>query len=258
MDDYVTVMPLTWKRRFGISYLRQPWFTQQLGIFSTGLVQSNDVTLFMNSIPQRFRYIDIQLNTTNALVSESFNINLRNNFVLDLSPSYIQLQSNYHRNCRRNIQKAIHQGLYVKSGPGPSVFTGYIKKNLDPSLRKNKGLFEIMPGIIQATLERSCGTVLGVYDRREELNAAGWFVNISGRCLFMVCASTAQGKKKQAMYLLVDHMIREKAGNMVAFDFTGSSMPGIAYFNTGFGAEQQIYQAVKKNRLPWMMRMFKK
>ena len=34
MDDYRFIMPLIWKRKYGIRYIYQPYYTQQLGIFS--------------------------------------------------------------------------------------------------------------------------------------------------------------------------------------------------------------------------------
>ncbi len=37
-DDYLAVMPLTHGHKFGIDYLYQPYFTQQLGIFSLSTV----------------------------------------------------------------------------------------------------------------------------------------------------------------------------------------------------------------------------
>ena len=81
--------------------------------------------------------------------------------------------------------------------------------------------------------------------------AAGWFVYTPERCLFLVCASTSEGKRNQAMYLLVDHVIRSKSGSGLIFDFTGSNIPGVAYFNSGFGAVKSYYPTVKRNNLPW-------
>jgi hypothetical protein len=257
MDDYSAVLPITWKSRLGIYYLCQPWFTQQLGIFSADMPRKDTISYFLSAIPGKFRLVDIQLNTSNNVVSDEFAVNYRANFILDLSPRYIQIESNYHRNCRRNVQKALCAGLYVKQGPGPSVFSRFIQRNLDRSLSENSGLFETLPAIVQTTIERGYGTIYGAYDRREDLSAAGWFVNIFGRNLFMVCASTATGKKDHAMSLLVDHMIREKAGSPGIFDFTGSNIPGVAYFNTGFGAVRQFYPVIKRNRLPWFVRLFK-
>lgn len=256
-DDYSAVFPVTRKSRLGFSYLCQPWFTQQLGIFSAERPGKDTVSSFLDLLKGTYRLIDIQLNTTNEVDSDEFAVTYRANYVLDLSPRYIQIESNYHRNCRRNIQKALRAGLSVKEGPGPSVFSRFIQRNLDRSLSENSGLFETLPAIVQATLERGFGTIYGVYDRREVLRAAGWFVNIFGRNLFMVCASTEDGKKNHAMSLLVDHTIREKAGSRCLFDFTGSNIQGVAYFNAGFGATRQLYPAIKRNKLPWFVRIFK-
>jgi hypothetical protein len=258
MDDYAAVMPLTWKHRFGFYYLRQPWFTQQLGIFSAQNLTLEQVAFFLDSIPDKYRFIDIQLNVENAYGLNGNLVSFRANYILDLSADYIRVKSNYHRNCRRNVQKAVHSGLNVKKGPGPYIFSGFIKNNLDRSLSENAGMFETMPLLIQATIDRSYGIIYGVYNHTEELNAAGWFVNIFGRSIFMVCASTEAGKKNQAMSLLVDHVISEKAGTNTVFDFTGSNMQGVAYFNSGFGAVRQLYPVIKKNNLPWMLKLIKK
>ncbi|MDP4600608.1 MAG: hypothetical protein NWS84_05650, partial [Polaribacter sp.] len=34
LNDYEAVMPLPWKKKFGLKYITQPYFCQQLGIFS--------------------------------------------------------------------------------------------------------------------------------------------------------------------------------------------------------------------------------
>jgi hypothetical protein len=83
-------------------------------------------------------------------------------------------------------------------------------------------------------------------------------VEAAGRYTFLVCASTPEGKKNQAMFLLVDDALREKAGSGLVYDFAGSNLPGISYFNQGFGANESFYTAVNRNLLPWPLRMFKR
>ena len=259
LNDYEAVMPLTTKRRFGYDYLFQPPLTQQLGIFSIRILDQDECELFFNSIPAYFSYIDIQLNTVNNHVNVGFTVTLRSNYVLDLTQEYIYLASNYHRNCRRNVQKAVHAGLYVKQVPGPTVFSGFVKNNLEQQLSvSTHNLYAILQEITGKCIQHKCGEILGVYDRTGDLQASGWFVYTESRILFVVCASTRKGKGSQAMYLLVDHAIREKAGSGLLFDFTGSNIPGVAYFNTGFGAIKTTYPAIKKNILPWPVRLFKR
>lgn len=258
-DDYSAVMPLTRNRKLGISYLFQPFFTQQLGVFSPLNQSLIDISLFLNAIPSSFRYIDIQLNSGNIPTAPQFNYTSRRNCILDLSPSYDQLAGSYHRNCRRNIRKAIHAGLRVKPGPGPSVFTYFIRRHLEHKLTNTRrNFYRVLQLVTNSSIQKGTGEILGVYDRGDDLVAAGWFVQAAGRYTFLVCTSTPAGKKNHAMFFLVNHAIREKAGTGLIFDFAGSKLPGITYFNKGFGAIENYYPSVKRNLLPWPLNIIKR
>ena len=58
LDDYKTVMPLVWLRKLGIKCLYQPYYCQQLGVFST---QLNEKTIanFLDYAIKIFLYINI-------------------------------------------------------------------------------------------------------------------------------------------------------------------------------------------------------
>lgn len=258
-DNYMAVMPLTRNRKFGFDYLFQPFFTQQLGVFSQEMLSQAKVSSFLDSIPAKYSYIDIQLNTGTCPVNSDFSCTARKNFILDLSPDHIHLSANYHRNCRRNIQKAIQAGLIVKSGLDAADFTTFIKSHLDKQLTGlGKGFYPALQLITNTTIQLGNGEITGVYNRTGKLLAAGWFVTAAGRCIFEVCASSKEGKESQAMYRLVDHAIREKSGSRLIFDFSGSNLPGVAYFNASFGALATTYFGIRRNLLPWPLKMIKK
>ncbi|MBK7029040.1 MAG: hypothetical protein IPH45_07445 [Bacteroidales bacterium] len=61
-DDYVRVMPLPAWKKFGITYLLQPYFTQQLGLYSQQALSQEVLDKFIRSIPRRFLYMDFNLN----------------------------------------------------------------------------------------------------------------------------------------------------------------------------------------------------
>jgi hypothetical protein len=258
-DDYLALMPLTQGNKFGINYLYQPYFTQQLGVFSPSPITPALITDFLKAIPLKYKYVQIQLNTDNNVQHTDFAFTSRKNFILDLTPSAIELTSNYHRNCRRNIQKAVHAGLIIKQGPSPAVFTRFIKNNLDKQFTgTRKTFYPTLSRITSASIQQSAGDIIGIYSHTGELVAAGWFIITPGRCLFQVCASTPKGKENQAMYMLVNHMISKYAGSGSIFDFAGSNMPGIAYFNSGFGSTAVHYPVITRNLLPWPFRWLKK
>src|SRR3990172_7490113 len=53
--DYEYVMPLTCKKKYGINYLHQPFFAQQLGVFSSAVLSDYDVDEFLSLIPEKFK-----------------------------------------------------------------------------------------------------------------------------------------------------------------------------------------------------------
>ena len=53
-NDYEMVMPLTWKRTYGVRMLIQPILTQQLGIFSRKDTNPECVLEFIESISPKY------------------------------------------------------------------------------------------------------------------------------------------------------------------------------------------------------------
>ena len=66
------------------------------------------------------------------------------------------------------------------------------------------------------------------------------------------------GKKTRAVFRIMDDYIQCNAGSKLILDFAGSNIPGVAYWNLGFGAITQNYYAVKINKLPIPIKWFKK
>src|SRR6185295_10985608 len=58
-DDYCSVFPLTAKKKLGLNYLSQPYFTQQLGVFSERIFSSGEILAFIQTIPRKFITINI-------------------------------------------------------------------------------------------------------------------------------------------------------------------------------------------------------
>src|SRR5437868_14283744 len=82
LNDYEAVMPLTWKKKYGISYLYQPPFVAMSGIFGNNLT-ADDVKAFIHAIPQKFRLIEISLNHANTIADKK--TVRQNNYVLNLN-----------------------------------------------------------------------------------------------------------------------------------------------------------------------------
>lgn len=63
-------------------------------------------------------------------------------------------------------------------------------------------------------------------------------------------AVNEKGHHYRCSFALIDHFIKQHAGQELVMDFAGSVMPHIAEFNRRFGAVPVPYPSVTINRLP--------
>ena len=260
LDDYEAVMPLTWRQRTGIRYLFPPLYTKQLGIFSKRVPSKETTIRFLDSLTDRFKFIQIHLNEYNHIDTKSrYYFRMNNNFEIDLTPSYEKLYEHYNRNCRRNIKKAKKCSLVIRQDITAHSFTNFIKSNLEDRLKQlGKKDYHLLITLIEKLITKQAAELYGSYLTDGTLCGVALFLITAHRCIFLVCASSEQGKQCQTMYLLVDHQIKKYAGSGKIFDFSGSNIPGIAYFNSTFGAYVKKYPTVVINNLPWPLRLLKR
>ena len=110
--DYEAVMPLTWNKKYGFYYLYQPAFTASLGVFGKS-IDGTLVKNFLDSIPKKFKLIEISLNHGNNFPDAIKGYYPRSNYILDLNRTYEELLHGYRENHRRNILKAKEVGSRI-------------------------------------------------------------------------------------------------------------------------------------------------
>ncbi|HRP32311.1 MAG TPA: GNAT family N-acetyltransferase [Agriterribacter sp.] len=261
LNNYEAVMPLTWKKKWGFHYLYQPWFTPCLGLFSSESL--NDITPFVQKIPRRFSYCDIDINENNLWKESGIvppaTVYNRLNLLLNLNESTASLPGRYSRLAKRSIKKSsAHQLKIVKDEP-PSEIIALYQENYHeqhPKIRNRD---------YQALL-RCCNTAaeknhLSTYTARtpDGEPVAFYIVLYDDRAVYsLVGGSTEKGKSMGAFYLLTDAAIRDHAGSNKTFRFEGSDNPGIAFFNRQFGSSPVDYQHIRMNRLPFPFNLLKK
>ena len=130
-EDYKSVFPLTARKKFGISYLHQPFFTQQLGIFSDKEITSDMVENFLAAIPVWFQLVEIQLNHSNKISKSNFSLSNRLTHHLDLGFPYETIHKKYSENLKRNLKRAQQNNL--------ALTTDFSTKDLIDLFRNNRG-----------------------------------------------------------------------------------------------------------------------
>lgn len=253
--DYEFVMPLTIRRKWGIKYLFPPAYCQQLGIFPVPTITVQ--IEFFKRIKELFLYIDIQVNS--QMDPDGFSgldVVTRDNFVLPLFGSYSDLSSNYSRDRAKNLLLSKKSGITVLTGMNSYEYISQKCRALGCSVSKSS--FEGLEAFISYTQSVGKGFIMHAYTRHNELCAAAFFVRSGSRVVYLNAFSTREGRETSAMTAIIDQLIYEQAGSGLLLDFEGSTVPGIAAFMKGFGAQYETYYRLSFNSLPLPLRWLKK
>lgn len=257
IGKYKVVMPLVKGSKFGFDYIYQPFFAQQLGVFTDTIISKELQQEMLASIPESFSYIDMNVNTSNPH-PEGFEVEKRDNYLLDLSASYEQIQGKYSGNLKRKLVRARKNELKYKNQLKPEVFVDFYMQHTAP---KVPGFEErhkhSMLRIIYKAMYHNMGGLVGVY-KEDELIAANFLLFHPQRTINLFPTSSKKGNELNAMPFLMDTVINIGAGNRKYLDFEGSMLEGVAQFYRSFGAELHHYFRIKRNNLPWYAKIFKK
>ena len=257
VDDEGACMPLTWKSRFGLAYLYQPFLLQQLGVFAP-LPSPERTGRFLQAVPSRFRYWDIGLQGAVAGAPVDVRFTERTDLCLRLDGDAEAQRAGYGTNHRRNLRKALEAGMVVDDRLDPGVFLRFVLGSPQAAAWKLSGEQQ---RVFRDLLARHGGdagsTVMGVRGSGGELLSAGWFMEHAGRSYFLKGLASEEGREKRAMFLLLDHHIATCAGRLHLLDLAGSEQPALARFYAGFGATRHVYLRALVNRLPMPVRWLK-
>jgi len=255
LGDYEAVMPLTWRRKYGIRYLYQPPFTQQTGIFAANPLPQNIIEAFLQTARRHFRFAEICLNYGNALPT----LLPRTNYILSLAAPYEEIAKKYKKILTHKLKLANRAALRYTS-----------EVDLDTALETNRREYGArMPHVSRLDHDHFrdvCGYLQrqGQLVLRAAVDAAGQPLSTvllfrDQRALYLIQPTTPKaGRKVEANRFLLDGLIREWAGRPLLLDFEGSDIPGIASFYANFGGESQPYYFYRYNELPWPVNLIKR
>lgn len=237
MGDYEAVFPMPWKKKFGLKYIYQPYFCQQLGVFGSNDLKLN-INDFLKAIPRRYVWVDMQLNLKHGNPTKG---RMRNNYQLKLNPSYAQIAANYNPDVHKNIRKVERQDIVFKWGiPSEQVIAMNRQAwgALNPEI--SEGHYQQLAANCNIALSKGQLLTLGAYLEGELLGAVLFFIS-PAYIFYMNGGANAAGKKFGIMNSLIDEVIQRYAGQAMILDFEGSEIEGVAYFYSKFGSEIQPY-----------------
>lgn len=251
LNDYEMVMPLTWNKKWGFYYLYQPFFTPALGVFGNN---ATDISGFLNAIPHKFKYWDIDLNETNTITGHTTRVN----YMLALNRPYDEIRKAYKRLATRMIKKAAGAGLEIISNISPSQIIDLYRKEYK---KKHPGIadtiYDQLKKCTAAAFEKGNAQT---YIAKYSSDIVGFYLLLKDNAYIysLLGGSTGKGQSLGAFYALTDAAIRDHSNSNRIFRFEGSDVPGIAFFDKQFGPELTYYTHIKQNNLPFPANLLKR
>jgi hypothetical protein len=245
-DDYKAALPLAVKRKLGIPFLIQPFFTRYFSVFSENNLGQVQLQAFLDAIPSNIPAIDFCLHESFS-GAKGFKITERKFQQLELNVEYAKLEKDFSLNARRNIKKASKAGLKARGNVSPEAIVELFKstKGIELQVFKPKD-YENLLRLMHKAIQEGAGQSIGIYNG-QDLCAAGFFLFHQGRFTFLKSGVSQIGKEAGAMFLLFDDFIRKNAGKEAILDFGGSSVESVARFYKNFGAKDCLYLRLQKS-----------
>ena len=244
-DNYQYIMPVAFRKKMGIRYLYQPVYCQQLGIYSSGKGEKDIQHEFMPELVRHFKMGDYAFNENNdppELEAKSWTRN--SNYVIDMSADYFTIEKRYNENCRRNVRKAVQNGLTFVEDLRLDDLIELKASSFNNRMGKSHSAY--MKRLFIELLKINKVKICGVRDSAS-LVAAAAFAFSEQRAIYLLSASSGKGKDLRAMFQIVDRFIQKYAGRVRLLDFEGSNITNIARFFAGFGAENHPYYRISLN-----------
>lgn len=255
-DNYEIMMPLPVRKKFGLTYLINPYFSQQLGIISAKPLSKEIIENFIIETKKIFRFADFNFNFSNSiehpLLSEHFVT-----YLLPLNRNYEIIYKAYDDYCTQNLTKAKKAtDLYIVLANDSKEFIQFYKHFA--KFNAGKRFENTLENITNTLLQHHRGEVCLVKNGKDEtISAVLWAID-NRRAYYLVACNNSEGRESRVNFLIIDTFIQKHCNTDLTIDFEGSMIPGVAKFNKSFGAEVSYYPRFRYNNLPFPLNMIKK
>lgn len=251
LGDYEAVMPVTWRKKWQIKYLAQPAFTQQLGIFYKKEISLYSSNIFLDELKERFSLIDINLNHGNNFFED---LPKRCNLVLDLNPSFDEIQKGFRKDL---ITRAVKNRLEYNISDEYKLAIKFFKENYTEIKGVRPQDYTQLGKLCKLLLQQNLLMVPVVKSAEGQLLSIALMVKDEKRIYYILGASSAKGKRVDANAFLLHETTRRFSTTKLLFDFEGSDMPQIKSFFKKFNPVEQPYPVFIYNNLPAPYKLIK-
>lgn len=256
LDDYNAVMPIPWRKKYGIKYMYPPFWIIELGVFSRLKVDEN---LFLTKLFGAFNFVDTRTNTKNSFSKFTTYQKKRDIQILDIQLPYKSIIDNFRKDRRRDLGKAKKSELVIRQHQTPKELVNLHKNNVGKRVKEfTEKDYKQLYNLMQYAIDCKKGEILSVYDKSENLVASGFFLKDGNTIVKLISSTDFKNRKNGANTFLIERALHHFYKEFHFFDFGGSSIKSIASFNLSFGSETKHYTQISYRIFPKLVKLLKR
>lgn len=266
-NNYLTVIPLTTQAKYTITFLHQPLFCQQLGIFSTkSAISETEVNIIFNSLFQKYPFAShYHFNTQNTKQlhkqqGSNYQISTSHTHHLSLAKPYQSIYQNYSLDRKKNLKRAQKANLTIVESKDINPLLQMFEKDIAHKIKGgvDSYAYDYLKRIYQELDKRNLCKLLYTQTPQGAIHAGALFAFHRNQIIYLFNAAFAYARKENGRMYLIDNILKTYANTDYIFDFESPEIESIAYFYKSFGAEAVSYPILHYNHLPtWINLLWK-
>jgi hypothetical protein len=246
VDNYKIVIPLPFKKKYGIKYYSNPALSQQLGIYSSSEISNSDYIKILNYIPKKHLKYFLRFNSKYFPNKPNSNFKTLKNYILKHGTLDLNNQT------KRNLKKAEKYNLEILySSISVEEYIGYHKQYFTDRTQVPLSYYNKIKELIENINKHVSVEIISAY-HKQTIHSSVLFFTHEGVSTLMMLFSSEEGKKSGASTLIVNDYISNNTGTI---DFEGSNLTGVERFYKGFGAINHPYFEYDHSKFPLLRKV---
>ncbi|WP_338762559.1 hypothetical protein WAF17_17855 [Bernardetia sp. ABR2-2B] len=297
-QNYLAVMPLPVKKKYGISFLQVPLFAQQLGVFSTQQLSTLEFKAFLILLQKQFKLVsNYPFNTTNyedfkSEFEEVFNNQNDNKFEenlkkyknhhLSLQHNYSKIRQSYKRDTKYRINQAQKQNFEaIKKIENDDIDLLY--DFFEESVFLENGISNqaktTLKKVFKILKEKTLAELYYIQNNKNEVlsgvllakSESFYQSHFTTKWIYLFNAANPNNNRDESRRWFLDKFIQEKSNKVNYFerqskepiyetilDFESAQEKEVARFYASFGSKEMLFFVLDYNELPFYIQFAQK
>lgn len=244
--NYVGLLPLPFKKTFGIRYLSHPYFCQQLGYFSNQELSHSEAKKIVLLLKLNYLFGQTQW-MENQIFTGKMHLNKRKNYELFLDKSFEEIKQNFNSNRTRVLKKLTkYDCKLVLSSDLKDIENCIVDMKLEIGDRFPEVVSEDYQNLTRALLSIAEDAKIQCVSAfiSEEKACQSLFIEYNKRIVYLFGYTKENYVASGISSLTFLEILKQEQNSNKILDLEGGNIAGIERFFLSFGANQKNYYHV--------------